>query len=190
MMKRRWTFVAAILLLLSGVAAERVSDYYAKRLRARRKTMTQELDTLRERTLRADAERKESLAIVRLANDLRTRIRWEDDSTDILRSIAQQAADLNVRLSVCKLEPTARVEDVNIVEGFIRSEYTLHAEGLYGAVVQFVERVERSPHVILIETLTLQANKDDDGTGELRMKFSTLCPSGAPLAVVAAGKTP
>jgi len=182
MMKRKWTVLVAVLLMGLGIFAERYSAISARRLAARKDDLRRELDDLKERTVNATNERAQYERVSDLAAKLRDTVAWEHDSTNVLRWFADLAAQLNVQLVSSRLLTPAKQTDATVLEIFDRVSYALQLEGNYGPLVRYVERVEHSPHVMLIDTLSLTADRSDDGTGDLRLTVTCLCPKPEALA--------
>ena len=52
--------------------------------------------------------------------------------------------------------------------------------GSFWGLVQFVDDIERSAQPMVVESLTMTADRDKAGTGELRMTVSALYPAPPP----------
>jgi len=175
-MKRKWTLLLAVLLLAAGVGAERYSAMSARKLAERKNDLRRELEGLKDRTAKAEGERARYQRVSDLAKRLQGTVAWEPDSTNALRWFADLAAELNARLVSSRLLVPSKPEEATALETFDRVSYALELEGNYGALVRYVDRVERSPHVMLIESLSLTADRSDDGTGQMRLQVTCLYP--------------
>lgn len=187
-MKREWTLLLSVLLLFAATGSERVSSVYARRFEASHRAMRRELEDVRVRTGNAEMEKTTYLSMSAKAGRLQDTIQWQADSTNVLRWFADTAGELNARLVNSKLVSISGQEQSKIVlDEFRRTCYTLHLQGTFGALVHYVEHVERSPLVMAVEKFNLSANRNNDGTGELKLTVSCLCPVQA-TAPAAEGK--
>jgi len=175
-MKRELILLLTLALLILTVVAERASAVYARNLSAQQTKMSKKLEDLTVRTEGADVERQECGDIIALAEELESRINWQSDSTNVLRWFADTAASCNVSLVNSKLQEGAQAHDTVVFDTFARARYSLEVEGSYGALVQYLEKVEGSPLVMLTEKFTVNANTRDDGEGELKLTLSCLSP--------------
>ncbi len=178
-MRRKWTVLIVALFLAVAVAAERVSAYYVSKLVVRRRALENGLEEATVRTLRAKQEKVRYDEVERLAKQVESAVRWEPDSTNLLRWFADMAAAEGVRLLNSKLRPYNRTgKDSLVGEGKLRRiGFDVVLEGGFRPLVQFVERVERTPHVMLIERLSLSAVRSSPGMGELKITVSCLSPA-------------
>ena len=174
--KRKWAVSLAVFFLVGSIAAERITHTVSRSLRRQRKEMQTRLEDLRIRTLRATEEKQRYDELNAKARLLAEKVSWEADTTNVLRWFADTAAECNVRLTNSKLLPPRRPGDEIVFDAFARTRYSLQMEGGYGALVRYTEAIERCPHVMLIDSFALLANRDDDGTGEMKMSVSALSP--------------
>lgn len=178
-MKRKWITILAVLLLAGTIAGEWLTKRYARSLKTQKQHTSERLEELRIRTLNADKEKDEYRQLADMAKALGNAIHLEPDSTNILRWFAGTAAELNLKIKKSARHrgdhdknPSVGIE--NAVFETIR--YSFHVTGPYGALVKCVERIERSPHVMVIEGLSLETNNDDDGFGRLEVTVDCLFP--------------
>ena len=97
-MKSNWSFVVVIVFMLGAGAAERFSSLYIAGLEANDKRLAQQAEEMRARTDAAPAETKKYQEIEHLAALVQDQIRWEPDSTRVMRSFGDIAARLGVKL--------------------------------------------------------------------------------------------
>ena len=159
-MKRKWTILLAIPLLIVAIVAERGSKWYGRKLAADASAMQARVEDMQVRTHNADMERERYNAISAKADRLEATLDWKTDTTDVLRWFADVAADKNVRLLNSKLQPIHRIEEEMVLDTFHRTRYSLQISGPYGALTRYLEAIERSPLVIIVEDVKLTANRD------------------------------
>jgi len=178
-MNRKWLLLLAALLLGGVIAGEWMADTYARQMEKERRALSDRLEDLRVRTLNAEKEEATYVELSKMADELRSTIRWEPDSTNILRWFADMAARLNLRLMNSKRLGLTRGKDAMVLGVFHKTRYSLQMEGAYDALVKCLEQLERSPHVMLIESITMAANREDDGTGQMKVTLTCLHPQTA-----------
>jgi len=175
-MKRHWTLLlAVIILLLSGAAAwwsrQRVSVVAVER-----EKLEVALSESESRMDNATRERKEYELLDELATTIRKEIHWEPDCTYILRWLGDTASASGVRLSNSRVVTLGRDKNAVASGTLRRTQLSLRMEGTYARLVDYVERVERSPHLLLIEKLSMAANRGGGDEGEMRLTVSSLYP--------------
>lgn len=178
-MKRKWLVILVALLLVGAIIGARLTRAFARNLVQEQVQTAEHLEELRVRTLNADAEKKEYTALAEMAENLVKTIRLEPDSTNLLRWFNDTTRGLNLQLRKSARERTDHDLNNSVVLDeavFETITYVLHVEGTYSALVQCVERLERSPHVMLIEGFSLETNSEDDGTGQLKASVVCLFP--------------
>jgi len=166
----------AVGFLGASLAAERLSALCATRLTARRASLKKEVAAASARTVNASSEMDEYAAIEALAVRLENGVRWETDSTNVLRWFADTASGLGVRLVNSRMLPPDPALLTVAGGRFERMAFQVRLHGRFGPLVQYVERVERSPYVMVVEKLSLTADRDRPGAGEIRMTVSCLSP--------------
>jgi len=176
-MRRKWTILLVVLFAAVAVAAERVSAYYVSRLAARRRALETELEEASLRTLRAQKEKQRYDEVERLADKVAAALRWEPDSTNLLRWFADLAAAERVRLVNTKLRPLEPKQALVADDALRRTVFEVTVEGRFASLVRFLQRIEHSPHVMIVERLTLAAQQDSPGTAELKLTVSCLSPA-------------
>lgn len=200
-MKRNWKILLAVGLILAAVAAERVTAYYAEDLAGKRKAAGRKLDEVVIRTSAVARERAQYEQALTVAEKLNSRVQWEPDSSNILRWFAETAVEVGTRATSTKMIALAKTNATSAVrrpEGsasvaggaFTRMRYDVLVEGGYGSLARYVERVEHSPHAMLIEDLSLYTSRKERGRAELKMTVSCLClVPKEPAAVAKVGET-
>jgi hypothetical protein len=179
--------MVVILFMLGAGAAERFSSFYVQHLKVKDKELAQRIDGLKVRTEGAAAadERARYREIEHLAALVQDQIRWEPNSTLIMRSFGETAARLGVKLIETRTVPGAA--DSMLVAGgaYQRMRIDVRLMGSFWSLVQYVDSVERNARPMVIESLYMTADRDTAGTGELRMTISALYPAPPSTAPVA-----
>ena len=175
-MKHNWSLVVVIFYMLGAGAADWLSSWYVQRLQTKDKSLIQSANDMRIRTDGAVAEAAQYREIEHLAALVQDQIRWEPDSTRLMRSFGETAARLGVKLVETR---TGAVDPSNVIVAGgayqrIRIETRLH--GSFWSLLQYVDTIERSAQPMAIESLVMMADHDKSGTGELRMTASALYP--------------
>ena len=176
-MRHNWSLVVVILFMLGAGVAERFSAFYVHSLEAKDKVLLQQTETMRIRTDAAAVETKKYQEIERLAARVQDQIRWEPDSTRVMRSFGDTAAKLGVKL--VETRTVAVSSESKFVAGgaYQRMRIESRLVGSFWSLVQFVDSIERSAQPMVVENLGMTADRDKVGTGELRMTVSALYPA-------------
>ena len=179
-MKHNWSLVVVILFMLGAGAAERFSSFYVHTLEAKDKALAQQAEEMRIRTDGAAVETKKYQEIEHLAALIQDEIRWESDSTRVMRSFGDTAARLGVKLLETRTVALG-AESVHVAGGaYQRMRIEARLLGSFWGLLQYVDEIERSPQPMVIESLVMTADRDRAGTGELRMTVSALYPAPPP----------
>ena len=178
-MKHNWSLVVVIIFMLAAVTAERFSSFYVQRLKAKDKAVAHRAEEMKVRIDGAGAEMKKYREIEQLAARIQDQIRWEPDSTRVMRSFGEAAARLGVRLVETRtlvMDPAA----MTVAGGaYQRMRIEARLLGSFWNLVQYVDEIERSARPMVIESLVMAADRDKFGTGDLRMTVSALYPATA-----------
>jgi hypothetical protein len=176
-MKHNWPLVVVILFMLSAGAAERFSSSYVQRLRADDKALAQRAEEMKSRMDGAPVETKKYQEIERLAALVQDQIRWEPDSTRVMRSLGDIATRLGVRL--VETRTVSASADTALTPGgaYQRMHIEARLMGSFWGLVQYIDSVERSTRPMVIESISMTADRDKSGTGELHMTVSALYPA-------------
>lgn len=185
-MRRNWKILLGIFLILAAVTAERLSARYVGTLARKRKAVDMELEAARTRTSGVTEEQSRYRSALAVAAKLQECVKWEPDSTNILRWFAETAGDVGVRITNSRMLPTEKRKETVARGTFTRTRYAVLVEGGYGSLVRYVERVEHSPHAMVVDSFALQADREARSRGQLKMTVSCLCP--VPKATPAPGK--
>lgn len=178
-MKRKWIKILAVLLLAGTITGERLTKGHARSLKKQKQSASERLEELRLRTLNAEQEKNKYRQLADMAQTLGKTVCLEPDSTNILRWFAGIAAELNlgVQKSWRHRSDHDQSKPVIIEDAIFETiRYSFHVTGPYGALVKCVARIERSPHVMVIEGLSLETNSEDDGLGQLEVTVTCLFP--------------
>jgi Tfp pilus assembly protein PilO len=176
-MKHNWSLVVVILFMLAAGAAERFSAYYVHSLEAKDKALVRQADEMRIRTDGAAAETKKYQEIERLAVRVQDQIRWEPDSTRVMRSFGDIAAGLGVKLVETRTVAVSSENKLVAGGAYQRMRIESRLVGSFWSLIQFVDNIERSAQPMVVESLSMTADRDKSGTGELRMTVSALYPA-------------
>jgi hypothetical protein len=180
-MRHNWSLIVVILFMLGTGTAERFSAFYVQRLRANDKALAQCADEMRIRTDGAAVETKKYREIEHLAALVEDQIRWESDSTRVMRSFGEAAQRLGVRLIETRTVAVSAAESMTVAGGaYQRMRLEAHLRGSFWGLVQYVDYIERSPRPMVIESLVMTAERDKVGVGDLHITISALYP--APLS--------
>ena len=175
-MKHNWSLVVVVLFMLAAGAGERLSTLYIHSLEAYDKRVAKQTEEMRARTDGAAAEAKKYQDVEHLAALVQDQIRWEPDSTRVMRSFDDIATRLGVKLVETRAV-AAGSENMLVAGGaYQRMRIEARLVGSFWSLLQYVDSVERSAHPMVIESLSLAADRDKLGTGELRMTVSALYP--------------
>jgi hypothetical protein len=175
-MKHSWSLVLVIFFLLGAGAAERFSAFYVHSLEAKDKDLAQQAAKMRVRTDGAASETKKYEEIAVLAARVQDQIRWEPDSTRLMRSFGSIAARLGVRLVESRTVPLG-TESMLVAGGaYQRMRIEARLMGSFWSLLQFADNIERSAQPMVVEGLTMTADRDKTGSGELNMTVSALYP--------------
>jgi hypothetical protein len=175
-MKLNWSLIVVIFFMLGAGAAERFSAVYVQHLKANDKALAQRADEMRIRTDGAAVETKKYREIEHLAALVEDQIRWESDSTRVMRSFGEAAPKLGVRLIETR---TVALDSSNTtVAGgaYQRMRFEAHLKGSFWGLVQYVDYIEHNARPMVIESLVMAADRDKVGTGDLRITVSALYP--------------
>ena len=176
-MKRNWSLIVALAFMLAAGAAERFSAFYVHDLETEDKTLARQADELRIRTDGAAAETKKYQEIEHLVALVEDQIRWESDSTRVMRSFGDIAARLGVKLIDTRTVSVDAQSMVVAGGAYQRMRLESRLLGSYWSLLQYVDSIERSAQPMVIESLSMAADRDKVGTGELRVTVSTLYPA-------------
>ena len=136
--------------------------------------------SLRTEGAAAAAETKKYQEIERIAARVQDQIRCESDSTRVMRSFGDTAARLGVKLAETRTVPVS-AESLHVAGGaYERIRIESHLLGSFWGLVQFVNDIERSAQPMVVESLSMSADRDKVGTGELHMTVSALYPAAVP----------
>jgi hypothetical protein len=177
-MKHNWALVVAILFMLGAGAGKWAGSSYIQSLKAKDEVLTRRADEMRIRTDGAAAEAKKYQEIEHLAALVENQIRWEPDSTRVIRSLGDAAARLGVRLVETRTVPAAGAADSALVAGgaYQRMRIEARLKGSFWSLLQYVDDIEHSARPMVIESLAMMADRDKVGAGELRVTVSALYP--------------
>ena len=174
-MKRQWmTFVAVAALILSMSGAW-WSSRRAHALEKKRDELKEEAKASAKRVDNQAREETDCRRISALAGEVVDCVEWESQMTNLLHWLGNAAIMERVRVSnigVAK-ESGARGGPLKDLE---RQRFEVRVEGSYAPLVRYIERVERSPHAMVIEEFSMYASRNLGDHGEARLVISCLRP--------------
>jgi hypothetical protein len=175
-MRHSWSLILVVFFMLGAGAAERFSSFYVHRLEAKDKELAKSASELRMRTDGAAAETKKYEEIERLIARVQDQIRWEPDSTHLLRSFGDIAGRLGVKLIETRTIPGGGESMLVAGGAYRRTRIEARLQGSFWSLLQFLDNIERSAQPMVVESLGMTADRDKAGIGELRMTVSALSP--------------
>jgi len=170
--------IAALAVILSGAAAW-WSHRYARSLTDERRALEAERKTANKRLENASQEKKEYESLEGMVAAVAEAVKWEPDSTYVLRWFADTAAERGVRLVNSQMLALRRGSDNAGSAAYKRTQFSLRLQGSYGRLVEYVDRVERSPHAMVIEKMAMSATRNAGNMGEIMLTISCLYPAPA-----------
>jgi hypothetical protein len=178
-MKQNWAMILVILFLAAAGAAERGSALYLERLRDKDRALRDQIAELSAREKGAPAERQKYDEIERLARRIQEQIRWEPDSTRVMRSFGDSAARMGVRLMETRMLAVGSEGTVVAGGAYRRMRIETRLTGSFWPLVDYVDDLERNARPMVVESVVLTADRDKSGTGDLRLTVSVLSPNPA-----------
>ena len=173
-MRSKWTIILACVFFAAAVVFERVKAQRLDTLRLGRTALRKELAEAEARALSIAKERQRYEQLLAAAERVQARVAWENDSTNLLRWFADTAAETGVRLSSGKVVVSVRGDKPVAGGHFMPLRFDLRLEGSYWPLVRYIELIENSPSPILIESMTLNADRSLPGEGELHLVVVSL----------------
>lgn len=175
-MKPNWMILLVILVLLGSAGARWMSSQYAKKADEEYETLRLDHEQMSVDAVSIAREKERYEALSAQADEIENWIIWEEDSTNLLRWFADTATEARVRLANSQMLPPHRGRTAETVTAFRRMRFNLLLEGAYDPLVQYVDRVEHAPYPMLVERLTMNADRDEPGKGNLKLTVSCLYP--------------
>jgi Tfp pilus assembly protein PilO len=177
-MKHKLILILAVLLLVGAVAANGVTRYYAKDIKTQRRVKEDTLRELLARTKQRDAETAKCNELKKLGAELKKALQWEQASSTKVNSwFSQMATELGAEVKVSgMIEARRGSQNAEPIMGgaLERSQYDVRVTGDYLALVKYVERVEQSPMVMIVNRLNIRATPGEVGVGTLNMTITCL----------------
>ena len=176
-MKVKWLVLLALAFLLIALGAERFTTLRVRREVALKSKHIQEHGVVEGRERGRQSESRRYAEIKQLAaNITASQKNWQTDPTQLLRWFAETGARANVRVLSSKIVSSER--DVNLAAGgtYNRIRFDLDLEGAYAPLVRYIEAVERSGQPMIVETLSLFADRTAGSGGKLKLFVSCLTP--------------
>jgi hypothetical protein len=175
-MKHNWSLVLVILFLLGAAAGERFSAFYVRGLVEKDKELARQAEKMQARCDGAPAEVKKYQEIDHLSALIQDQVRWETDSTRVMRTFGDIAARLGVKLVESRTVGMSG-ESGRVAGGaYERMRIEARLVGSFWGLLQYVDAIERSAQPMVVESLALTADRDKAGTGDMRMTVSALYP--------------
>ncbi len=175
-MKRHRMALTALLVLLVSAGLAWWSAHRVNALAREREKVVVERKGSDLRLIGANQTEKRIEAANRCADDVAETLAWAPDSTVVLQWFADTAGLEGVVLDYTQVLPL-RVDRDTMAEGrMVRTHYSLRIEGPFVNLVRYIERVEESPHVLVVEKFSMSAKRNYDDLGDLRLTVSALSP--------------
>ena len=169
--------ILLVFLVLLGSAGVRwTSSRYAKKVDDEHQKLKVEHEKMRGSADSIAREKESYEALGAQADEIENWIIWEEDSTNLLRWFADTATETRVRLANSQMVPERRGRAAEAVTAFKRMRFDLLLEGSYDPLVQYVDRIEHAPYPMLVERLTMNADRGTVGMGNLKLTVSCLYP--------------
>jgi hypothetical protein len=176
-MRHNWALVVAVLFMICAGAGERLSAVYVHNLQDKDKALIQRAGELRARADGAAVERKRYEEIDHLATLIQDQVQWESDSTVVMRSFGDIAARLGVKLLESRTQALSGQNAVVAGGAYQRMRIEARLVGSFWGLLQYVDAIERSAQPMAVESLSMSADRDKAGAGDLRMTVSALSPA-------------
>ena len=191
-MKRHWLLLLTLFFLIATFAAERISARAAQALVTHRKELNAQIKVASERTQNKAKELKEYAEIQALSNEIAGQVCFEPDSARVLQWFSSTASEVQVALIKNSILPPDAAGVIVAAGAFQRQRFELTLQGDYRPLAQYVERVERSPQPMIIETFALNTDRAPSGSsvGQLKLTISCLTPTGSAETADKKGATP
>jgi Tfp pilus assembly protein PilO len=176
-MKQYWLLIVTLLFLAIMVGLERKGAEDLRQTRTERDRVKRMLQEAEARAQDSAREGREYDAVREAAVSIRRQIVWETDSGRILQQLGAAANEAGIRLTSSRFQ--ADSASVTAVAGgaFLRLKFDVNAVGAFPGVLDFMARVERSKQPMIIDSFTLNADRDGSGRGQARFMVSCLVPA-------------
>ena len=174
-MKRQWmTFVAVAALILSMSGAW-WSSRRAHALEERRDELKEEAKASAKRVANQAQEEADCRLVSKLADEVLGSAKWESQMTNLLRWLSHAAVTEGVRVTNSGVARESGSRGVSL-KGLNRQRFEVRVKGSYARLVRYIEKVERSPHAMVIEEFSMYASRNLGDHGEARLVISCLRP--------------
>ena len=163
-----------MLALVAAAGAERLTNMRLNKITAVKNELQEKVDVLELRAAQEQKEKAECGAKLDDAVRINSAVRWETDPTNLLRSMSEAAVKCEVQLTSAELITSDRNSGPVLDGKFGRMRYEAVVKGRYKGLVQFINAVEHSPHVMLIDKSSLTASRQEQGIAEAHLTITSL----------------
>jgi len=177
-MKRSLALAIAVVVLLVSAGVAWWARLYANSEVLKQEDLAAELDAATVRQETADRTHARIEKLDAALSRVEKRVVWESDPTNILRWFADTADATGTRLLNSQVMTLKKGEDLVGDKRLRRTQYTVRVRGDYSGLVRYLDRVERSPYVMIVEDFSLAARRKGGDEGELELTASSLCRIG------------
>lgn len=180
-MNKYWLLVVTAIFLLAMVGLEQKSSDRLSATRKERREVREQLEQADARVQNTARESKEYQTVRDAAKSIRKQIRWETDSGRLLQQVSLAAAEAGVRLNSSRFL-TDGPAGSNLIAGgaFQRFKFDINAVGTFAAMVDFIGRLESSKQPMIVDSFTMNADRDTNNRGQVRMQVSCIVPTPSP----------
>jgi len=179
-MKRHGTVIIAFIILLLSVATLCWTHRRAKTVAKGYRNLSKEVQVAQARAATVVATRAGFAEASKSLDQIDAHVTWESDPTFILRWFANTADAVGVYIEQAQIVTlSSGLEQVGNGD-VVRTQYEIRARGTFQSLVHYLDRIEKSPHVMVVEKLTMSATRSrdaEDGEGELHLTVSNLYPA-------------
>ncbi len=175
-MKQYWLLVVTAIFLLLMIGLERRGAEQQHAMAAERADVTRQREEMELRSLNVTRETREYEMINDAASSIRKQVEWEADSGRLLQIISDMAAESGIRLSSSRF--LADSSTGAIAGGaYQRLKFDINAVGAFAGVVDFIGRIERARQPMIVDSFTMNSDRDGSGRGQVRMQVSCIAPA-------------
>ena len=179
-MKRHWLLVLALLLVVALVGAERYTAGRKAAVVHQRTAVRAQVQEANFRSINIGREKADYQTIGDMGRQVVGQVKWETDPARLLQWFSDTAAQSGVRMTNSRIGPPDAAGALVASGSFGRVRFELAVSGGFRPLVEFIERIERAPQPMVIETLQLIAERDNVDSAQLRMAVSCLYPAVNP----------
>jgi len=176
-MRRVVTMIIAVGILFACVGAVWWTHHKANDLAQERNELARKLNAATIQEEMAGKTRARIEELEETFDRIDARVEWEPDPTNVLRWFAEAAETVGVRLTHSQVLTLRSGEDLVGDNKLRRTRYTVSVQGSYSGLVRYLDRVERSPYLTVVEEFSMSARRNAQDEGELLLTVSALRPA-------------